>query len=157
MSRSMARTPIPTWYFVVVAVRHGDRLLVIQERKHGQLWYLPAGRVEPGEDFFTAAKRETFEEAGILVTLDGVIRVEHLPVEKSHARLRVVFAASCDEDYEELGGIDSLQARWVTLAQLDSLSLRGEEVRSLFEYLAAGGTVFPLAVLGREGTPYSPR
>ena len=153
----MARLPIPTWYFVVVAVRHGDRFLVIQERKHGQLWYLPAGRVEPGEDFFTAAKRETFEEAGVHVTLEGVIRVEHLPVKKSHARLRVVFAASCDEDCEELGGTDSLQARWVTLAQLDALKLRGQEVRSLCEYLAAGGTVFPLAVLGREGAAYSHR
>jgi len=153
----MARIPIPTWYFVVVAVRRDDRLLVIQERKHGQLWYLPAGRVEPGEDFFTAAKRETFEEAGVHVTLDGVIRVEHLPMEKGHARVRVVFAASCDENCEEFGGDDSLQARWVTLAQLDALQLRGEEVRGLFEYLAAGGTVFPLAVLGREGTPYSHR
>jgi len=153
----MARAPIPTWYFVLVVVRRGDQFLVIQERKHGQRWYLPAGRVEPGEDFSTAAKRETLEEAGINVAIEGVIRVEHLPVKKDHARLRVVFAATCEEGCDKIGGLDSLEARWVTLEQLESLPLRGEEVRDLFEYVASGGTVFPLTVLGREGTPYSHR
>jgi phosphatase NudJ len=58
----MSRTPIPTWYFVLVVVRSEDRYLMVQERKHGQLWYLPAGRVEPGETFVKAALRETLEE-----------------------------------------------------------------------------------------------
>jgi len=30
-------------------VRDEDRFLVVQERKHEQRWYLPAGRVELGE------------------------------------------------------------------------------------------------------------
>jgi phosphatase NudJ len=43
---SMSREPIPTWYFALVVVVSGDRFLRVHERKHGQLWYLPAGRVE---------------------------------------------------------------------------------------------------------------
>ncbi|UCD23362.1 MAG: NUDIX hydrolase, partial [Gemmatimonadota bacterium] len=80
----------------------------------------------------------------------------HLPLKKDHARLRVVFAAHCENEGEQLGGADSLQARWITVEQLRSLDLRGDEVRGLLEYMAAGGQVFPLTVLGREGTPYSP-
>ena len=41
----MARTPIPTWCFAIVVVRRGDQFLLVQERSHGQPWYLPAGRV----------------------------------------------------------------------------------------------------------------
>jgi phosphatase NudJ len=33
--------------------------------------------VDPGETFAEAAVRETIEEAGILVTLKGILRVEH--------------------------------------------------------------------------------
>lgn len=73
----MAREPIPTWCFAVVVVRRGDRFLLVHERKHGQLWYLPAGRVEPGESFATAACRETLEEAGVPIRVTGLIRVEH--------------------------------------------------------------------------------
>ena len=62
----MVRKPIETWCFALVVVRQDDRFLVIRELKHGQRWYLPAGRVEPGEDFFVAAKREAEEEAGLM-------------------------------------------------------------------------------------------
>lgn len=65
----MARDPIPTWYFVLVVVRLGHRFLVVHERKHGQLWYLPAGRVEAGETFIQAAQRETLEETGVRLSL----------------------------------------------------------------------------------------
>ncbi len=59
------RKSIPTWFFVLAAVRRANRFLLVHERKHGQLWYLPAGRVEPGENFVAAVQRETLEEAGI--------------------------------------------------------------------------------------------
>src|SRR5262245_12738980 len=75
----MAREPIPTWCFALVVVRKGDQFLLVHEKKKNQPWYLPAGRVEPGESFAEAAVRETLEEAGIPIRLTGVIRVEHSP------------------------------------------------------------------------------
>ncbi len=65
----MPRSPVPTWYFALVVVRLGPRFLIVQERKHGQLWYLPAGRVEPGENITDAARRETLEESGVPVVV----------------------------------------------------------------------------------------
>jgi len=151
----MARDPIPTWCFALVVVRRGDQFLVVHERKHGQGWYVPAGRVELGESFAEAAIRETLEEAGIAIVLDGVIRVEHAAFADG-ARMRVVFTAHPADDRPPKSEPDdeSLGAAWVTLAELDQLHLRGGEVRELFAYCADGKAIYPLAVLGSEGAPY---
>lgn len=153
------RDPIPTWFFAMVVVRKGDRFLVVHERKHGQGWYLPAGRVEPGESIMDAAVRETLEETGVPVRLDGVLRVEHSPDPRGSARCRVFFAASPVDDRppRAVPNEESLGAAWVTLAELDAYPLRGEEVRSIFRYLAAGGAVYPLTVLTFEGADWPER
>ena len=70
----MAKKPIESWMFALVVVRKGNRFLLVHERKHGQRWYLPAGRVEFGETFPEAAKREVMEEAGVPISLDGILR-----------------------------------------------------------------------------------
>lgn len=152
----MAREPIPTWFFVLVIVRQADRFLLVHERKHGQLWYLPAGRVEPGETFVEAAHRETMEEAGIPIVVNGVLRVEHSPTQQGSARLRVILVASPADNTPIKSQPDehTLGAAWVTLENLNNLPLRGFEVRSIFEYLAASGTVFPLSLLTYEGAPF---
>jgi 8-oxo-dGTP pyrophosphatase MutT (NUDIX family) len=151
----MAREPIPTWCFSVVVVRRGDQYLIVHERKHGQLWYLPAGRVEPGETFEAAARRETLEESGVPVRIVGVLRVEHSP-SRVGARLRVVFLAEPTDDTppKSVPDKESLEAAWVRPEDLANYPLRGDEVRELFEYVAAGGTVFPVEVLQPEGMPF---
>ncbi len=152
----MKRDPIPTWFFVVVVVRRGDRFLVVHERKHGQLWYLPAGRVEPGEDLVAAAEREALEETGLPVKVDGIVRVEHTPDPRGLARLRVVFAAHATSDQPPKSTPDdeSLEARWVTLAELDGIPLRSNEVRDILAYVNAGGRVLPTSFLTTEQAPY---
>jgi 8-oxo-dGTP pyrophosphatase MutT (NUDIX family) len=151
----MAREAIPTWCFAVVVVRRGDRFLIVQEQKQGQRWYLPAGRVEPGESFAAAARRETLEESGIPVRLVGVLRVEHSP-DAAGSRLRVVFVAEPMDDtpLKSVPDDESLGAAWVTLDELAAYPLRGPVVRELFEYVAGGGPVFPLDILQPEGLPY---
>lgn len=149
-----SRTPVPTWFFVLAVVRRRKRFLLVQERKHGQLWYLPAGRVEPGEDFVAALRRETFEEAGIPIQVDGLLRVE-----TDHAgaglRMRLVFAAQPADDTPPKSQPDeeSLRAGWFTLDEMRFLPLRGPEVLDFCAGLAAGLPVAPLSLLGREGAP----
>ena len=121
----MARTPIPTWFFVLVVVRQDDRFLLVHERKHGQQWYFPAGRVEPGESLAAAACRETWEEAGMRVQLDGVLRVEHQLV-PGGARVRVLYTARPLDDAppKQQPDEESLGAAWVRLEDLAHLPLR---------------------------------
>lgn len=151
----MAREGIPTWFFAMVVVRKGHRFLVVRERKHGQLWYLPAGRVELGEPFVHAAARETLEESGVPVEIEGLLRVEHTP-SADGARMRVFLVARPVDDTPPKATPDehSLEARWVTLDELEALPLRGSEVREVFRYIAAGGAVAPLSFLTFEGAPW---
>lgn len=74
---SRTREPMPAWFYALVLVRRGDRFLLVEETDHGGGWYVPAGRVEPGETLTAAALREVREEAGIDVRLTGVHRCEH--------------------------------------------------------------------------------
>jgi phosphatase NudJ len=147
----MPREPIPTWFFALVVVRKGNQFLVVHEREHGQLWYLPAGRAELGETLLEAACRETLEESGIEVELEGVLKFQHTP-SGAGARVRAIFLARPVDDTPPRATPNdhSLQATWVTLAELDRLPLRGEEVRELFEAVAGGAPVYPLELLDSE-------
>jgi phosphatase NudJ len=147
----MARTPIPTWYFALVVVRHQDRFLLVHERKHGQLWYLPAGRAEQGETLPMAACRETLEETSVPIRLTGLLRLEHTPV-PGGARVRAIFLAEPTDNREPKSVPDeeSLEAAWVSLPELSRYPLRGNEVEELLRYVANGGSVYPLTLLQPE-------
>ncbi len=148
----MPRDPIPTWFFVLVVVRHGDRFLLVQEAKPGEPWYLPAGGVEPGETLLAAAERECIEEAGIPIEVDGVLRVEHAPLAGGTARVRVILAAHprASTAPKQVADSESLGADWYTLADMKHIDLRADEVFRYCDYVARGGAVFPLDLLSAE-------
>lgn len=150
------REPIPTWFFVVVAVRKDDRWLLVHETKHGQRWYFPAGRVEPGEDLLSAARRETLEEAGIQIEFDGIIRIEHTAQADGTARCRLVLLAHPADDTppKSVPDDESLESKWFTLPEVRTLRLRGEEVYDLLRYLSDKPVIAPLSLLAGEGLRY---
>ena len=152
----MARDAIPTWFFVLVIVRRDDAFLLVHEHKHGQRWFYPAGRVEPGETFIDAAVRETLEESGISVEIDGLIRIEHT-AETSHTRVRVLLTAHPVDDTppKSIPDEESLEAGWFTLEEIRNLPLRGQVVVQTIEYVARGGEIAPLSVLTFEGAPFA--
>lgn len=150
----MAREPIPTHCFALVVVRLGRRFLLVHERKHGQLWYLPAGRVEPSESFVRAAERETLEEAGVPIVVDGVLRVQHAP-RPGGQRLRVIFTAHPADDTPPQDGARRRVPRGplVYVGRMEQLSLRGDEVSAWCRYVAEGGSIYPLGLLTPETAP----
>jgi len=154
LQNHLPREPIPTWYFAAVVVRHGDRFLLVQERKD-RSWHLPAGRVEPGETLAEAAVRETLEESGVKIRLTGVIRVEHTPGRRD-ARLRVVFLGEPRgaTTTKQKPDRESLRAEWVSLAELPKYKLRRRGIEEVIRYVMNGGLAYPLEVLQEEGRPY---
>jgi ADP-ribose pyrophosphatase YjhB (NUDIX family) len=152
----VAKVAIPSWFFALVVVRKGDRFLVVHERKHGGLWYLPAGRVELGETIEDGARREVLEETGVSVVLTGVLRVEHTPHDDM-TRVRVFYVARPADDRPPKSVPDehSLEARWVTLPELKLLPLRGIEVIEIFRAVERGAPVYPLSVITPEGAPFA--
>jgi phosphatase NudJ len=151
----MPRKPIPTWYVAAVVVQHIDRFLLVQERKPGSPWSLPAGRAERGESLADAAVRETLEESGVRVRLTGLLRVEHT-AERKHARIRAVFRGEPEGDTttKAVADEESLAARWITLAELGKYPLRSPGIEQLLRYVAAGGPVYPLEILQERDAPY---
>ena len=152
----MARNPIPTWYFCLVVVRLKDRFLLVQECKHGQRWYLPAGRVEPGETFVEAAVRETLEESGIPIVVEGILRIEHTPYPDGTARVRFIFVAHPLDETPPKTTADehSLGAAWFSLDELETLPLRGEHVHEMLEFVKNDAPIYPLKILTFEGASY---
>ena len=147
----MAREPIPTHAFSLVLVKSGRRFLLVHERKHGG-WYIPAGRVEPGETFQHAALRETREEAGINVVLEGVVKLEQRPG-PGFLRLRAIFLARPEDDAPPKSVADehSLEAGWFSLEEARQLTLRGDEVEALLGSILGGTAVIaPMSILGLE-------
>ena len=147
---------IPTWYFALAVVRLGYRYLLVHERKHGQGWYLPAGRVEAGESIVDAAVRETMEEAGIPIVCEGILRVEHTALHNGESRVRVFVLARPADDTppKSVPDQETLGAAWVSPEELGSYQLRSPEVRAVLNYVSDGAQVAPLSMLVAEGTPW---
>jgi phosphatase NudJ len=141
----MPKAPIPSSFFVFTIVQRDDRFLAIRERKDGQGWYAPAGRLEPGESIEEAAVRETMEEAGVLVRPTALLRIDQdwTPQSTRDGALsswwRFVLVAEpatpriTPKSYADR---HSLEARWLTLGELATLPLRHPEVIELFELAA---------------------
>jgi len=146
----MPRSPLPTWYFALVVVRRGHRFLLTQERKYGSSWSIPGGRVEPGEGLAEAAVREVFEETGVPVRLDGILRVEHSPGDG--VRVRVIYTGTPIDDTEPktMADDESLGAAWLTLDEIRERPLRGSELCALLESVVNGRPVYPLDLMGHE-------
>ena len=91
------RTTFKSMNFALVICRNFDgRWLAVNESRN-RGWWIPGGAVDFDEEFPTAALRECKEEAGIEVTLKGILRVEHM-VGGDKQRLRVIFFAEPKDD-----------------------------------------------------------
>ncbi|KAM8764398.1 8-oxo-dGDP phosphatase NUDT18 [Rhynchonycteris naso] len=124
--------------YVVLAVclNEQDEVLLIQEAKeecHGS-WYLPAGRMEPGETIVEALQREVKEEAGLHCEPVTLLSME----ERGPSWIRFVFLA------QPTGGVlktskeadaESLQAAWYPRSLLPT-PLRAHDILHLVELAA---------------------
>eukprot|EP00002_Diphylleia_rotans_P019759 TRINITY_DN3818_c0_g1_i12.p1 TRINITY_DN3818_c0_g1~~TRINITY_DN3818_c0_g1_i12.p1 ORF type:complete len:154 (-),score=30.52 TRINITY_DN3818_c0_g1_i12:24-425(-) len=106
---------VPSFNICFVVVRHPQtkRFLAVKETCD-RGWWLPAGRVDPGETFQEAAIRETIEEAGIRVRLTGILSIQFAP-QPTCIRMRVVYLAEPIDDTppKSIPDYESDEARWM--------------------------------------------
>ena len=158
----MSRGAIPTWFFVLAVVRRqrpggtNEYLLVHERAKHGSSWYLPAGRVEPGETLTEATHRETLEESGVALELEGLLRVEHTPMPNG-TRVRVFLLArpAPGSEPRSTPNEHTQGAAFYTPEEAASLALRGRDVLEVLRAVDAGAPVAPLSLLTFEGAPWT--
>lgn len=145
----MARSPIPTLSYVLVVCRHEGRFLLVEERKHGGGFYLPAGGLELGETIVEAAVRETLEEAGVLVEPTSLLAMDHVWLPNGGRvtqKLRFVLEARVTGDPTPKSHADkhSVGARWVAPEEIRDLPLRHPEVCAWTSRVTANRPVLPL-------------
>ncbi|XP_015793335.1 8-oxo-dGDP phosphatase NUDT18 [Tetranychus urticae] len=121
-------------FYIVTAVifNEKDELLMMQEAKSecAGTWYLPAGRVEPGENLVDAVRREVNEETGLKFEPSTLILVENA----KGNWYRFVFTGTI------VGGLlktvsladsESLQASWIS--DINQLSLRCRDILPIID------------------------
>jgi ADP-ribose pyrophosphatase YjhB (NUDIX family) len=143
---------------VLSVVAHEGRYLVVEERDG--TFYLPAGRVEPGENLIAAAVRETAEEAGVMIGLCGLLGFDHAWIEGPSPCVKMRFAFV---GYPALLGSPkrhadrhSRGARWATREEIATLPLRHPEVLTWIDRHRSGIAPLPCRAyewLGPERVP----
>lgn len=134
--------------FVATVVVENGKVLMIKEGKnnYGQrgTWNFPAGHAEENESLKQAAVRETLEESGFQVKLDGV-----LAIQKNVLNLIVFFAGSRiseeairPEEYTD-------EVKFVSVEDMKSLPMRFPVLIEVAKK-AVAGKVFPLDVIAFE-------
>lgn len=88
-------------YFVVTTVYKNGKVLLLRNKHRPFGWELPGGKVEPGEKFYEAARRELYEETGLVVVdLKPIAVVENIfnsPV-RTKRQEGVAFYSACNSD-----------------------------------------------------------
>ena len=118
--------------------------------------------MENTDSHFTAAIRETEEEAGMKVKLMGILRIEN-SMNKYGGRQRVIFFAEPEDPYQAPKSIpdaESKGAAWMSVEELEQKAgipppegLRGRELLEWAKYIERGGQISPLHVLADEHDP----
>ena len=124
---------------VSAAVFRDARVLLVQRAKppFENLWTLPGGHIEPGEEARAAAHRELLEETGISADLKGVVDVADVILRRDdgaldrHYVLAVYYGRWLSG--EAKAASDTRTLRWVELGELDKLELTGGAHRIIRE------------------------
>jgi mutator protein MutT len=126
MRREYPSAPIVA---VGVIIREGERIVLIRRDKEPSkgLWTFPGGAVELGESLQDAARREAFEETGLIVAVGEVATViDHVVCDEA-GRTRYHYVI-IDYMARPMGGTlqpgtDVSDACWFRLADLDDLDM----------------------------------
>jgi 8-oxo-dGTP pyrophosphatase MutT (NUDIX family) len=119
--------------------RHTDGKYLVLQRSAAKdvaagRWECVTGRLEPGESFLQAVRREAFEELGLEVTIECIVGTTHfyrgdaLP---EHAMVGVHDGCSIQDATRMQLSDEHCASQWVTVEQAQALCPVGHWLRAL--------------------------
>ncbi|MHB1988319.1 MAG: NUDIX hydrolase [Acidimicrobiales bacterium] len=122
-----------------IILRTPDQILLIKRGREPSAgrWSLPGGRVEFGETLEEAVQREVFEETGIVTEVGQLLGWVERRYQSHHFVIMDFLAEVARSDTEVVprAGDDAVVARWVMIAELETLEL----VEGLYSFLVDHG------------------
>ena len=100
------------------------------KRECAGAWYLPAGRLEPGEQLVDGVRREVLEETGLHFRPTTLITVENAKGNWYRFTFTGIITGGSLKTVSKADS-ESLQASWV--ADIDKLSLRSHDILKLID------------------------
>jgi A/G-specific adenine glycosylase len=112
------KAPVPHHLVVAAVIRRGDEVLIDKRKANGLLgglWEFPGGKVEAGEDFQTALKREIMEELGVSLKVGNSMgKYRHA---YTHFKVTVyVFFGEISAGTPQ--ALEADEIRWVSITEL---------------------------------------
>lgn len=120
---------------IIRSKRPEDSILLIKRKKEPfkDMWALPGGFVDQGEDLPEAAKRELREETGILVESLRQLGAFGKPDrDPRHHTVSVVYYGTVSSEVAAIAADDAADAGWFSIQQLPPLAFDHEEIISLW-------------------------
>ncbi len=133
-------------------VEDKGKILIVSEasKKNYKKWNYPVGHLEIGESIRDGAIRETFEETGYHVKLNGVLPIQE--VNKNNEKYVLIFFLAQVESFDEQHQLQgTLERVWKTPKEI--LEIKKDDFRvyysnmKMIEYYKEG-KIFPLDFIG---------
>lgn len=142
------------WYAhvtVATVIEDNGRFLLVEEQQNGQLVLnQPAGHLEPNESLIEAASRETLEETGWTVEVQGVVGIGlYTSPRNGVTYCRTTFhAKALSHDAQRALDTGIVRAVWMTLEEIRAASdrLRSPMVLTVIEQYRSGHR-YPLSMI----------
>lgn len=135
-----------------------DKILLVHHRfnEKDDFWLPPGGKLEGDESIFDCARRETFEETGLTITLERILYVQEFFEPDYHFCKFFILATAVAGEITQANlptGEDFLvEARFFTQVELRDLDVRPPVLKGAFwQELAAGQQTTQYLGLHRVG------
>ena len=112
---------------VAAVVKRDDKYLICQRpahKRHGNLWEFPGGKLEAGETYLDAARRELVEELGVEARAIGSAQ---FTVADPGSDFIIAFVPT--EINGEPACLEHTQLKWMSLDDLPTLILAPSDLR----------------------------
>ena len=112
-----------------IVVKDDSFVIVKEAQKHvyGK-WNLPLGHLDEGESILVGAKRESEEETGLKIDINGLVGVYQHKKSDGTSIIKIIFIASVIGGKLEFQKDELLDAKWIKFEEFDKM--QEDEIRT---------------------------